>query len=93
MAASVPIDAVDASFGTEQVGEGEGERSVTRPQLRPDHAAVTDAFSEQPDMVAVVHVDATSVLATGPMPCQRCRAVPQLEDPVAGGVLETRSSW
>src|SRR5665811_1109669 len=55
--AVVPIDRVDRAARTEKVGQGEGERSFTRPEFGPDLPAPQDALPDQPDMVAVVHSD------------------------------------
>ena len=53
--ASVPVEGVDRAGRTEEVGEGEGERSFTRAEVGPGLPAPEDALPEQPDMVAVVH--------------------------------------
>ena len=55
--AAVPIDRVDRAGRTEEVGEGEGERSLARPEVGPDLPGAQHALLEQLDMVAVVHGD------------------------------------
>ena len=53
--AAVPVDRVDRAGGTEKVGQGEGERSLARPEVGPGRATPADALPEQSDVVAVVH--------------------------------------
>jgi hypothetical protein len=52
---SIPVDCEDPGTRPEEVGEGEGERTGPRTDVRPRPAGVLDPGPEEADVIAVIH--------------------------------------